>query len=136
MKTSLFRLVLALKRKCLTVETIIQQTHSLNQAEFNSLMAVDSNESLCGGIFAERIGLSHSRASRVATRLMKRGLFLLKTNSSDRREVLIRLSAKGIVLKKAIEMDLFACEKKILDKFSVDEQTKFSSVLQSLVDGL
>jgi len=136
MEATLFRLVLALKHKCAATETRIQEQRSLTPAEFHGLLSIDSKEPVSGGNFAKNIGLSASRASRVGTRLMVKGLIELLHDPSDRRVVQLRLTKKGVALKKTIEADLARCEKTILSILPSKERLQVTKALKSLINAM
>jgi len=83
MEATLFRLVLALKQKCFATEIKIQDERSLTPAEFHGLLTIDG-QIVSSGDFAKNIGLSASRASRVGTSLMKKGLIDIIHDQNDR----------------------------------------------------
>lgn len=136
MEATLFKLVLALKRKCAATETRIQKQRSITPAEFHGLLSLESNKPVSGGDLAKNIGLSASRASRVGSRLMNKGLIELLREPDDRRVVQFRLTKKGVALKKTIETDLARCEKTILSILPSEERLRVTQALKSLVNAM
>jgi DNA-binding MarR family transcriptional regulator len=136
MEATLFKLVLALKHKCFATETRIQEQRSLSPAEFHGLLSMGGKDPVRGGDFAENIGLSASRASRVGTKLMNKGLIELLHDPSDRRVVQMRLTKKGSALKKIIEGDLARCEKTILSILPSEERLRVTQALKSLISAM
>jgi DNA-binding MarR family transcriptional regulator len=136
MEATLFRLVLALKHKCFATETRIQKQRSLTPAEFHGLLAINETTPVSGGDFAKSIDLSASRASRVCTKLMDKGLLTLEPDPHDRRAVKLQLTKKGVTLKKNIESDLVCCEKTIMATLPVQERQRVTQALKSLINSM
>ncbi len=121
---NLFELILSIKRKCQANEDRIQQEMGISQAEFNGLLVLNPDESVPGAEFAQRMGLSPSRGSRVLTKLMKSGYVNSEFKPDDRRSVSIRLTQNGIKMKNQIYNRMQACETRIcsgIDHCKIDQ---------------
>ncbi len=135
MEARLFRLVMALKRKCFATETRIQEERSLSPAEFHGLLSLDGT-AISGGDFAGNIGLSASRASRVAAKLMKKGFLDVLHDPADRRVVRLKLTRKGLSAKTTIEADIDSCEKATLSGLPSDQRHRVTQALEWLIKAM
>jgi DNA-binding MarR family transcriptional regulator len=112
-KIQLFELILSIKRKCQSREDIIKNDLGLSQAEFNGLLVLKTDEQIQGFQFADRMGLSPSRGSRVLGKLSKRGFVKTEFKPNDRRTMFISLTKKGARSKQDIYERMKACEDRI-----------------------
>ena len=112
-RIQLFELILSIKRKCQSREDIIQNDLGLSQAEFNGLLILEPDEKIQGFQFAERLGLSPSRGSRVVGKLNKRGFVRTEFKPEDRRTMFISITKTGIRFKQEIYERMKACEDRI-----------------------
>jgi DNA-binding MarR family transcriptional regulator len=109
----LFELILAVKRKCQGKLEQIQSDLGLSQAEFNGLVVLNEGQEILGCEFADRMGLSPSRGSRVLSRLLVNGYVKTRYGSEDRRTIFISLTAKGKRMRGRISERMAACENRI-----------------------
>jgi len=120
----LFELILSVKRKCQAREDIIQNDLGISQAEFNGLIVLNDDDEIQGLHFAERMGLSPSRSSRVLNKLSTRGFVRAAYKPEDRRSVSITLTPDGNAMRKKIFSRMQECETRIctnLDECRIDE---------------
>ncbi len=136
MKNHLFELILAIKQKCLATEERVQKELNLSQAEFHGLLSLTPDEQLLGNTFAERMGLSPSRGSRVLWRLVSKGLLQTYTNTEDRRSVVISLTVQGKSAQKNVKKRMQACEEKITVNLSPAQINRIKKSLQILEQAL
>jgi DNA-binding MarR family transcriptional regulator len=136
MNQPLFDLVMALKRKCAATEARIQEKLGLTQAEYNGVMGIDSGEVLSGSTFAERMGLSPSRASRVTARLVERNLLAIEHGTVDRREIKLTLTAEGATMRASIARELHSCERNIMESLPSDEREEVKRALARLIESM
>jgi DNA-binding MarR family transcriptional regulator len=113
MSERLFELILAVKRKCQGNEEQIQEEFGLSQAEFNALIVLNDGQKISGCEFAERMGLSPSRGSRVLHKLVTDGYVKALPGPTDRRAIMISLTPKGRGIKQQISERMDACENRI-----------------------
>ncbi|MFZ0928503.1 MAG: MarR family transcriptional regulator [Syntrophobacteraceae bacterium] len=83
---------------------------------------------------AEVMGLSPSRASRVADSLVRHGLLSRRTVDSDRRIQLLALTAAGRTKWQAARSLLAECEQKLLSKLTAKGSRELEAILKTLVD--
>lgn len=121
---NLFELILSIKRKCQANEDRIQEEIGISQAEFNGLLVLNPDEALPGAEFAQRMGLSASRGSRVLTKLMNSGYVHSEFKPGDRRSVSISLTDNGETMKSRIFNRMQECETRIcsgMDECKIDQ---------------
>jgi DNA-binding MarR family transcriptional regulator len=130
-KIQLFELILSIKRKCQTREDIIKNDLGLTQAEFNGLLVLKPDEQIQGFQFADRLGLSPSRGSRVLGKLSKRAFVRTESKPDDRRTMVISLTKKGIRAKQDIFERMKTCEDRICGQLQPShlEQIRESLIL-------
>jgi len=134
MNRCFFELILAIKQKCQCNEGQIQQELGLSQAEFNGLLVLDGGREISGCAFAERMGLSPSRGSRVLNTLVLGGYVQTRTSREDRRTVLISLTPDGRVMRERIMSCARACEDRIrehLDRLTVGQIRESLELLEA-----
>jgi len=135
-KKHLFELILSLKRKCQAREDVIQKDLGISQAEFNGLIVLNDNEKIEGYNFAERMGLSPSRSSRVLSKLNTKAFVCTEFKPEDRRSVSIMLTAKGKSIRHQIFARMQKCESRIcsgLDNCRIDEIKKTLMFLEKML---
>ena len=136
MSRHLFELILSVKRKCQRNEEEIQDELGLSQAEFNGLIVLKPGERILGFDFAERMGLSPSRGSRVLNQLVTQGYVKTQVRRDDRRTVLIGLTAKGTRKKKRVLGRMQACEKRIAAELTKRQISQARRALELLEGAL
>jgi len=129
MNRCFFELILAIKRKCQCNEERIRREVGLSQAQFNGLLALDSGREVSGCQFAEGMGLSPSRGSRVLNALVVAGYVKTRVSPDDRRTVLISLTAGGRQMREKIMRCAATCEDRIRDGL---EEAELGRVRESL----
>ncbi|MBN1360584.1 MAG: MarR family transcriptional regulator [Sedimentisphaerales bacterium] len=132
MSRCLFELILAIKRKCLCNEEQIEVDLGLSAAEFHGLMALDNGQGMLGGQFAERMGLSPSRGSRVLNKLVTDGLVQVESRATDRRSILVSLTPKGARMKDRITEQMRDCEQRICGRLDSTHVDRVKGVLEWL----
>lgn len=113
MSRRFFELILAVKRKCQCNEEQIQEQLGLTAAQFHSLIVLDEGTEVGGCEFAQRMGLSVSRGSRVLNSLAIGGYVATRVRDDDRRAIQIALTAKGRRMKGRIADHMADCESRI-----------------------
>jgi DNA-binding MarR family transcriptional regulator len=136
MDRCLFELILAVKRKCQCNEEQIQEQLGLSAAEFHGLMVLDGRQAVLGGEFAERMGLSPSRGSRVLNKLVTDGLVKAVLGAKDRRSISISLTDRGTRMKRQITEHMKACESRICGKLNRADVEQVRGALELLAAAL
>lgn len=132
MNRCLFELILAVKRKCACNEEQIQEQLGLSAAEFHGLMALQRGQAVPGGQFAERMGLSPSRGSRVLNQLVTDGLVKTELSPTDRRSISVALTPRGARMKGRITEHMEACERRICGKLAQADVHQVRGALELL----
>lgn len=132
MSKRLFELILAIKRKCQGNEEQIQTELGLSQAEFNALIVLDGKQQMLCHDFAERMGLSPSRGSRVLNTLVKHGYVSTQLSPDDRRAILISLTGQGEAMRGCIHERTAACEDRIRHKVKAGSIQQIRESLEML----
>ena len=83
---------------------------------------------------AEVMGLSPSRASRVADSLVRHGLLYRRTADSDRRTQLLELTPAGRNKWQAARKLLVECEEKLLSNLTAQRSRELEEALKTLVN--
>ena len=136
MNRCLFELILAVKRKCQCNEEQIQERLGLSAAEFHGLMALEPGQTVLAGQFAERMGLSPSRGSRVLNKLVGDGLVRAELGSKDRRSISVSLTGQGVAMKGQITEHMRACESRICSVLDQADVQQVRGALELLVAAL
>jgi len=136
MNRCLFELILAVKRKCECNEEQIQEELGLSAAEFYGLMALEGGQAIPGGQFAEQMGLSPSRGSRVLSRLVADGLAKAELSSTDRRAICVSLTDRGVRMKGRITEHMKACESRICSRLDEADVQQVRGALELLTAAL
>lgn len=77
----------------MTVRDVI--AHDLGSASRTSFLAVAISPGASIAEIAEKIGRTHTIASRALSELMRKGLVTIEQDSENRRRHLVRLTSKG-----------------------------------------
>ncbi len=83
---------------------------------------------------AEVMGLSPSRASRVADSLVRHGLLYRRRADSDRRTQVLELTATGRTKWQAARKLLVECEEKLLSNLTAQRSRELEEALKTLVN--
>jgi DNA-binding MarR family transcriptional regulator len=116
----LMDLLSELKELCLAQEHKIQKALDLSPGEFDCLRVFPVSEELDVGAIASRLSLSHSRASRIVDKLVKKSLLRRRQDSTDRRAVALRLTSMGGETKNKLEVSIQHCERSIYAEMDED----------------
>ena len=133
MKHHLFEIILRIKNRCQSKEEEICNQYDLSHAEFNGLLALDKHQSLTASEWANRMGLSPSRTSRVLNTMLKKDFCTTTTPLDNRRSILISLTQTGSQKQQNIREAMLACEEQILNGLSPGEQQQLTRALELLI---
>ena len=132
MSKKLFELIIMLMKKCQQTENKIRNEFDLSAAECNALLTLGRDEKMLCNAFAEKMGLSASRGSRIIDRLTKKGFVKGEAVPDDRRILKISMTDKGVELKNLIGMRMDECENRILGKLSRQQRQDVRNALEML----
>lgn len=136
MGPQLFELILSVKRKCQSNEDRIQKELQISQGEFNGLICLSPDDSILASHFADRMGLSASRGSRVLYKLSSNGYVHTAARPDDRRSMSVCLTPSGIKMKKEIQKRMQACESRICSSLSEKQVSNIKNALMILDQAL
>lgn len=135
MHKRLIDVIFELKSGCSEKEESIQSKLRLSPAEFRGILALTQNSVISCKELSKKMGLSVSRGSRVAEKLLKNGYLKEVHIEGDRRILYIKLAVKGLRIKKKIESMMEECEQDIQKKISPEEEKSLVNIL-SRVTGI
>jgi DNA-binding MarR family transcriptional regulator len=124
--------ILKIKYFCACNESKISSSCQIGIAELKGLNAININENITCSEFAKRINLSLSRGSRIIDNLVKKGYFLRKAKTHDRRFTLLYLTEKGKELKNDIIKEQKAFEENIKSELTGQEIESIKKGLKTL----
>jgi len=133
---SITELVTRIKCKCVECDEIIREAADLTPAEYKVICSIECDEKVNGTDFANKIGLSISRSSRIIDKMSKDEYLTVQKNSSDRRSIYIMLTPKSMALKKEIEESHTECSDKIFNSLEEDECKSIITSLEQLLSVL
>lgn len=136
MDKNILELIYDLKKKCIINDDAFMVKEDLTQAEYHTLIAISTCKEINSNLLAKKMDLSLSRISRVIDKLVNRGLMSRIADSSDRRAIKLKLTARGTKLMNKIIEYRRSCEMKILKNVSEKEldliKKSFNTVLELL----
>jgi DNA-binding MarR family transcriptional regulator len=112
-QSQIVRWVRVLRGCCERHESSVCQELGLSASQLACLLSLPADQELGMGALARRLGLSPSRASRVADSLVRRELLSRRTPDKDRRALSVRLTRAGRSSQRAVERALAHCEQKL-----------------------
>jgi len=134
MSDNILNLIVRLKLNKTLDQEHLRMICNLSVAEYRGLMAQKNGEEMTCREMAKAMDLSSSRSSRVIDNLVRKGYFIRKASSHDRRSVAVTLSNKGREVKKKIIQNREHLEEDIIDNFSNDEIDMIRRSLKMLLD--
>ena len=117
MSDNILNLIVKLKLNRELDRKHMQMICNLSIAEYKGIMAQQNGEEMTCQEMAEVMGISPSRSSRVIENLVRKGFFIRKTSSYDRRTIAITLSDKGKKMRKEIQRNRQQMEQDIKENF-------------------
>ncbi len=127
-------LIYQLRCKCVDKHESIREDIRLSPAEYRAINSINPGDVLSGAGFAEKIGLSPSRTSRVIDKMLKHKYLKVLQNSEDRRGISVMLDKKGCELKHNLNKELTSCNEIIENSLSVEERISISKTLTRLIE--
>ena len=134
MSDNILNLIVKLKLNKTLDQDHLSMICNLSVAECRGIMAQKNGEEMTCREIAKAMDLSPSRSSRVIDNLVRKGYFIRKTSSYDRRSVAVTLSNKGREVKKKIIQNREHLEEDIVNNFSDDEIEMIRRSLKMLLD--
>ncbi len=101
----------------------------LSLAQFNLLMAVQTQGAITGGELAAQLGVSPPSVSVMVERLVERGLLVRERSKEDRRKVVLRISHDEALHLARIEEQLLASFVDLVEEVGDETADKWVEVL-------
>jgi MarR family transcriptional regulator, organic hydroperoxide resistance regulator len=121
MKSNFIDSVFSIGTKCLLKKKKISLQADISQQDFMFIDMLSTDTKLSCKEFADTIGLSVSRTSRIINHLCKKGYLIRKINPDNRRAIQVSLSKKGKKIKNDIDKLKLECEKDIINSIRNDK---------------
>jgi MarR family transcriptional regulator, organic hydroperoxide resistance regulator len=132
----LAELTFSLLATCQEKESKLAEQYGLTQAEFRCLRSFGTEENLNNKSIAERMGLSPSRLTRIIDRLVKKEYIVREINNTDRRNMCVSLSGKGIQIVQLLNQSYLDIHKEILEDIDESQHSPLISAMTSLLSAL
>ena len=111
----LANLTFTLLSTCQQKEAILAEQYGLTQSEFRCLKMFDKKETINNKNIAKRMNLSASRLTRIIDGLVAKGYTEREINPSDRRNMDVNLSKKGVNLVQKLDLAYINIHKELLE---------------------
>jgi DNA-binding MarR family transcriptional regulator len=125
-----FAILSTLNMRCLA--GMFTKKFKLSVAGWRVLSVIGRHETVFPGVVAELSTIDADKVTRAVDRLVEMGLVIRKTDSEDRRRVILRLSAKGQTVFNEIESTCRAIESELRGVLTAKEWDNFSKTLDKL----
>ena len=132
----LAELTFSLLATCQEKESRLAEQHGLTQAEFRCLRSFGTEENLNNKSIAERMGLSPSRLTRIIDRLVKKEYIVREINNTDRRNMCVSLSAKGIQIVELLNQSYLDIHQEILEDIDESQHSPLINAMTNLLSAL
>jgi DNA-binding MarR family transcriptional regulator len=120
MPDKILNLILELKHKCKIDENISNNTN-LTCREINLIEILNKENKLTFSDLARKIDLSISRTSRIANKLVNKGIINSKEDDIDRRNTYLKLTDNGCKILDQVLKEKLKCEKLITEKLNEED---------------
>lgn len=127
-------LLYELKRKCISSDAEFSSHLKISESEYNFFVVVSQCKTLSSKAIAEKMQLSLSRVSRVIDKLVKNGYIRRTIDESDRRNILIELTKKGLDLKSEIDAYRNSCEERLISNLPAKELSTIKDGFKKVID--
>jgi DNA-binding MarR family transcriptional regulator len=125
-----FSILSTLNMRCLA--GMFTKKFKLSVAGWRVLSVIGRHETVFPGVVAELSTIDADKVTRAVDRLVEMGLVIRKTDSEDRRRVILRLSAKGQTVFNEVESTCRAMEAELRGVLTAKEWDSFSKALDKL----
>jgi DNA-binding MarR family transcriptional regulator len=129
-------LTFSLLASCQEKENRLAEQHGLTQAEFRCLRLFSANENVNNKQIAERMGLSPSRLTRIIDGLVKKGYINREIDNSDRRNMRVYLSGKGVEIVELLNKAYVNIHQEILEDIDESQHQPLITAMTNLLSAL
>ena len=134
--SNLADLTFRLLASCHEKEERLAKNHGLTQAEFRCLRLIQAGENINNREIAERMKLSASRLTRIIDGLVQKGYVIREIEPSDRRNMRVYLSSKGVEFTKRLNGDYLNIHKEILSDIDIVQHEPLIDAMTHLLSAL
>jgi len=134
MSNDIVNLITSLKMNRVLEQEYLRIACNLSMAEYRGIMSQEIGQEMTCMEMSEAMGLSPSRSSRVIDNLVKRGYFIRRISTRDRRAVSVTLSEKGIEVKERIKINQKELEESLQKEFSDEVINTIKGSLKMLLE--
>ena len=131
-----FKLVRVVNLTARPFSESIGKAHHLSLNEWRVLLVLANHPRVVGSEVAALTGLDKMTVSRAIAALERRGRVVRKVDATDRRRMLLRLSAAGERLYERIGVPAKAREKSLFRGIGNVDQARLGRLLDRLIDNL
>lgn len=114
------------------LEAFYSSEFGLSPVEWHSIAAIANYGPLSAKELAALVDMNQVQMTRTLSRLLKQGLVSRRTDSSDRRRVVLSLNKKGEAVYAQISPIAQALEEKMLSIFNQQERKQLLTLLSRL----
>lgn len=129
-------LTFSLLANCQEKELRLAEAHKLTQAEFRCLRLFGAEESVNNKQIAERMNLSPSRLTRIIDGLVQKEYVLREIDPSDRRNMRVFLSKRGMALVQQLNNAYLNIHKEILQDIDEVQHRPLITAMTHLLSAL
>ena len=134
--SNLADLTFRLLASCHEKEERLAKNHGLTQAEFRCLRLIQAGENINNREIAERMKLSASRLTRIIDGLVLKGYVMREIEPSDRRNMRVYLSNKGVEFTQKLNGDYLNIHKEILSDIDMVQHKPLINAMTQLLSAL
>lgn len=134
--SNLADLTFRLLASCHEKEERLAKNHGLTQAEFRCLRLIQAGENINNREIAERMKLSASRLTRIIDGLVQKGYVMREIEPTDRRNMRVYLSAKGVEFVQRLNGDYIDIHKEILADIDIEQHKPLINAMTHLLSAL
>jgi DNA-binding MarR family transcriptional regulator len=131
-----FKLVRVVNLTARPFSESIGKAHHLSLNEWRVLLVLANHPRVVGSEVAALTGLDKMTVSRSIAALERRGRVVRKVDATDRRRMLLRLSASGERLYERIGLPAKARERSLFRGIAEADQARLGHLLDRLIDNL
>ena len=121
---------------CQQKESILAEQYGLTQAEFRCLKLFDKKEIVNNKTIAKRMNLSASRLTRIIDGLVAKGYTEREINPSDRRNMDVTLSKKGMHLVQKLDLAYVNIHKELLENIELAQHKPLIYAMTNLLGAM
>lgn len=119
---------------CLGIMAEVLGPEGLKWGEYGALTALDAEPGVDQQGLAARLGIDKVSAGQMVDRLAARGLVGRGLHPTDRRARVLRLTPKGLALRRRLQPDALAAQDRILAPLQPEERVLLVELLTRVIE--